>query len=349
METSKHIIELTYTVKDALKHLNSFEDSEVLTLFVVDQGDKLVGAVTDGDIRRALIEDVVVQDNISKVMYQKFRYFEEGDLNLEKFNKFKSQGLKLIPMVKSDMTLVKLIDISKKSSLLPVDALIMAGGKGTRLMPLTKDCPKPLLKVGEKPIIEHNVDRLSRFGVVNLHISLKYLGEKIESYFGDGSSKTMNIDYLWEEEPLGTIGVASNLTTLKNDILLVMNSDLLTNIDFEDMYKEFISSDAHMMVATIPYNVNIPYAVLETKGKSVVSFKEKPTYTYYSNAGIYLIKREVLNLIPKNQHFNATDLMDCLIKEDYHLTYYPILGYWLDIGKHTDFEKAQEDIKHIKL
>lgn len=348
MILDKHIINVDSSIKNALEALNSFKDFEALTLFIVDGDNKLLGTLTDGDIRRGLVQDIKVEDTVAKVMFTDFRYFKEGEVNLEKFIAFKKSKLKLIPVLDESGVLVKLADISKKKSFLPIDALIMAGGKGTRLRPLTEKTPKPLLEIGGKPIIEYNVDRLNQFGVNNLHISVKYLGEQLEDYFQDGSEKAMKIKYLWEDEPLGTIGIASELKDkLKNDVLLVMNSDLLTNVDFEDMYKEFESSGAKMMLATIPYDVNVPYAVIETEEDKVLSLKEKPTYTYYSNAGIYLMKKEVLELIPAGEHYNATDLLEAVIAEGNKVAHFPILGYWLDIGKPNDFEKAKKDVDHI--
>jgi NDP-sugar pyrophosphorylase family protein len=225
----------------------------------------------------------------------------------------------------------------------------MAGGEGQRLRPLTETTPKPLLKVGSKPIIEHGIDRLITFGINNFHISIKYLGEQMVDYFGDGSSKSVNISYVREEQKLGTAGALALVDDFRNDTILMMNSDLLTNIDFEDIYRNFKKSGSDLMVACIPYKVDVPYAILEMENDRVISLKEKPSYTYYSNAGIYIMKREVVDVIPKNEHFNATDLMDTLIAKGNKVGYYPILGYWLDIGKMDDFFKAQEDIKHIRL
>lgn len=176
------------------------------------------------------------------------------------------------------------------------------------------------------------------------------MADKIEGYFGDGSGKASNIHYVLENTPMGTIGALKLMEQIHNDDVLVMNSDLLTNIDFEDFYNFFKSSDASMAVATTAYNVNVPYAVLELGSDSEVkSLKEKPTYTYYSNAGIYLIKKELIAHIPEGTFYNATDLMELVIDKGLKLVNYPILGYWLDIGNHVDFAKAQEDIKHIQL
>ena len=154
---------------------------------------------------------------------------------------------------------------------------------------------------------------------------------------------------MWEDQPLGTIGAVSKIDNFEHEYILVTNSDLLTNLDYEHFYLDFIEQDADFAVVTIPYQVNIPYAVLETIDSQIKSFKEKPTYTYYSNGGIYLMKKSVLKHLPKNTHFNATDLMEKLIKENHKVISYPLIGYWLDVGKHEDFEKAQHDIKQIKF
>lgn len=345
----KHIIKVNFTLREALEVMNSFGERSLMTLFIVDTTQKLIGSLTDGDIRRALVEGIGIEDSVSDVMQRDFKFFTEGEMNLEKFIEFKNKGLKLIPIVEiGTRKIVNLIDISKQKSFLPMDALIMAGGKGARLRPLTLKTPKPLLKIGDKPIIEYNVDRLNQFGVKNLNISVKYLGKQVEDYFKDGAEKGMNISYLWEDEPLGTIGVAYKIKELRHDYLLVMNSDLLTNIDFEDMFKAFLESDADMIVATIPYEVNVPYAVLETKNNTVTSLKEKPTYTYYSNAGIYILKKSALKHIPEEKLYNATDLLEDIIKSNGNVVHYAILGYWLDIGKPQDFEKAQKDFNRIK-
>ena len=225
----------------------------------------------------------------------------------------------------------------------------MAGGEGTRLRPLTLDTPKPLLKVGNKPIIQYNIERLKTFGVRNMTLTIKYLGHKLVEYFGDGGELELNIKYIEENNPLGTIGSVSLIEKFYNDYVLVMNSDILTNIDYEDVFKELLEKGGDMIVATTPYEVQIPYGVIETDGDAIIALKEKPTFTYYSNAGIYIFKKKYIDLIPKNKHFNATDLMEALYSSGKKVVHYPILDYWLDIGKHHDFEKAQKDIEHIKF
>ena len=207
-----------------------------------------------------------------------------------------------------------------------------------------------MLKVGEKPIIEHNIDRLISYGIKEIYISVNYHKEQIMDFFGDGSAKGISIKYIEENEPLGTLGCLSLIDDISEENLLVMNSDLLTNIDFEDFYQFFIEKHADMVLASVPYIVSVPYAVLETEQQRVKSFSEKPTYTYYSNGGIYLIKTKLKSKLRKGVFYNATDLMEEVLQEsETSLVHFPILDYWLDIGKHQDFTKAQEDIKSVRM
>lgn len=341
---SQYLIPSKESIKSALNRLNSVD---ALTLFVVDEVGTLVGSLTDGDIRRALVNDYSIDDTIDKIMFKDFSYLVHGQFTIDQVLEIKKNKLSLIPLVDNKRAVKRLINFQTAKSLLPVEAVIMAGGEGRRLRPYTESIPKPLLKVNDKPIIEYNIDRLADYGIQKIHISIKYLGHLIEEYFKDGDSKNIFISYVTENNPLGTIGAVTLIEKFEEEYIIIMNSDLLTNIDFEDLFIQFINADADMIIATVPYKVDIPYAVLETKGNKVISFKEKPTYTYYSNAGIYLLKKEAIQHIPRNTFFNATDLMEKLVKEGKKVLSYPLLSYWLDIGKHDDFHKAQEDVKHI--
>lgn len=344
---AKHLIYYKDSIKQALEKLNNIPEN--LTLFITDENEKLVGTITDGDIRRGLLAGKSIDDSVEQIMFRNFKFIKKGKYKIEDIEEIKKKRIKLVPQIDDNFKILKLIDFSKIKTMLPIDAVIMAGGRGERLVPYTDSTPKSLLKVGEKPILEHNIDRLIEYGIDEFNLTIRYLGEKISEYFGDGSEKGVKINYITENNPLGTIGSVSLIKGFSHDTVLVMNSDLLTNIDFEDLYLRFIIDDADMTVASIPYNVDLPYAVLETKDGEIRSFKEKPTYTYYSNAGIYLIKTKLLSNIPIEKHFNATDFMQLLLDKGHKVTYYPILGYWLDIGRHEDFAKANEDIKHIKF
>ncbi len=254
-----------------------------------------------------------------------------------------------MPTVDAEGVIRSIINLNEIKTILPLHAIIMAGGKGERLLPLTKAIPKPMLKVGDKPIIEHNIDQLKSYGIQHYHIGVNYLGHVISDYFKDGSHKGINIQYVIEDKPMGTLGCVSMVSEFREEDLLIMNSDLLTNIDFADFYKEFKDQDADMAVATIPYHIDLPYAIMELNGAKVTAFKEKPRYTYFANAGIYLIKKSFAGLIPKDTFYNATDLMSLLIEREKKLINYPIIGYWLDIGKPEDFARAQKDILHLHL
>lgn len=316
---------------------------------VVDRDDKLIGALTDGDVRRGLLKDLTIENLVDEIIQKNPKYITKGENNLDKIIAYREGHFRIVPVLDENHRVVNVINFRIIKSYLPIDAVIMAGGRGQRLQPLTDVTPKPLLKVGDKPIMEHNLDRLSLFGIDDFWVSVKYLGEQIENHFGNGESKNITIEYVWENEPLGTIGAVSQIKNFEHNYILVTNSDLLTNIDYEQFFLEFLKQDADLAVLTIPYQVNIPYAVLETDNGCVKSFKEKPTYTYYSNGGIYLIKKEMLNYIPKNTFFNATDLMEELIKNNLKVISFPFSGYWLDVGKHEDFEKAHIDVKNIKF
>jgi len=337
------------TVKEALEKLNNLPTRDSLTLFVVDNDKKLVGALTDGDIRRGLLQGRTIEDKVESIMNKKFKFLQRNNFAIDYIDELKSKEIDLIPFLNSEFVIEKIIDLTKVRSILPLDAVIMAGGEGLRLRPLTNNTPKPLLLVGDTPILERNIDRLVLYGVDNFHLSLNYLGEKIKGHFGDGKNKSVNISYTEEKEACGTIGAVSLIEEFLHDEVLIMNSDLLTNIDFEDFYKSFKRSGADMSVATIPYQISLPYGVIESEENRVISIKEKPTYTYYSNAGIYIVKKELLSVIPKHKTYNATDLLQHCLDTKHAVYNYPILGYWLDIGKHEDFIKAQEDIKHLKF
>lgn len=342
---TKHLINKNSSIREALQKLDELASDAIL--FLVDDSIKLLGSLTDGDLRRGFIKGLGFNDHLSKFIQHNPKYIQQGQYNIKEVIALRERFFSVIPVVNTHMQIMNVVNFRHQRSYLPIDAVVMAGGRGERLRPLTDNTPKPLLPVGDKPIIEHNVDRLRDYGVDDIWISVHYLGEKIENYFKDGSEKSLRINYIYEDSPLGTLGAVGCAEGLKHETVLVMNSDLLTNINFEDFYLFFEKQEAEFAVACIPYKVNVPYAVLETEENLVKGFKEKPSYTHYSNAGIYLMKRELVNMIPESSVYNATDLMEELIKQNKRVVAYPLMGYWLDIGKPDDYRKAQEDIKHI--
>ena len=341
-----HLILSESTLKEALFRLNHLGEDTIL--FVVNNQDQLIGSLTDGDVRRGLLKDFTINDTVDKITKSNTKFINKGEKDIKKLIKYRNSNYRILPILDEDKKIINLINFRILNSLLPIEVVIMAGGRGERLKPLTDFTPKPLLKIGGKPIIEWNLDRLINFGIDNFWISVNYLGKQIESYLGNGGKLNIDIKYIWEKAPLGTIGAVSLINTFSYDYVLVTNSDILTNIDYEHFFLDFINSDADLAVMTIPYQVSVPYAVLETKDKRVKNFKEKPIYTYNCNGGVYLMKKEILKHIPYNTFYNATDLIEKLINENYKVVSYPFLGYWLDIGKHDDFKKAQIDIKNFK-
>lgn len=343
----KHLIVIGSTIREALIQLDLLAKDAII--FVVDGSEKLVGSLTDGDIRRGLIKGTTIEDKVETVIQPNPRFLRKGEYDVAKAISFREGHFRIIPILDKDDKVVNVINFGETRSYLPIDAVIMAGGRGQRLQPLTNNVPKPLLKIGDKPILEHNIDRLALYGIDDFWISVNYLGEQIQDYFNSGFDKSIVINYVQEHKPMGTIGAVSRIANFEHDYVLIINSDVLTNIDYEHFFLDFIKQEADFAVVSIPYEVNIPYAVLETSNGHILSLKEKPTYTYYSNGGIYLMKRSVLQMLPENTFFNATDFMEQLIHENHKVVSYPLLGYWLDIGKHEDFEKAQRDINQIKF
>jgi dTDP-glucose pyrophosphorylase len=343
----KHLINEEASIHDALVSLNDLGADAIL--FIVDKDEKLLGSLTDGDLRRGFLKEKGFDNKLVEFLQPSPKSLKKSNYSLSDVIEYRNSGFRILPVVNEENRIVNVVNFRHFRSYLPLDAVIMAGGRGERLKPLTDNIPKPLLKVGPKPIIEHNIDRLRSYGIDDIWISIKYLGDSIKNYFNDGTEKSIRIRYIEEKEALGTAGALSLAEGLDHNALLMMNSDLLTNINYEDFYLFFLEQQADIAVACIPYQVKIPYGVMETTGNIVTKLREKPTYTHFSNAGIYIIKKEVLNLIPHNAFYNATDLMEKVIENGGKVAAYSMVGYWLDIGRHDDYEKAQEDIKHIEL
>ena len=343
----EHIIRKDALLKNALVQLNKLASDAIL--FVVDDIGRLLGSLTDGDVRRGLLKGNGVEESVVNYIQTNPKSVNKANYSIHELIKLREQNFKVLPVLDEDKRIVNVINFRLQKSYLPLDALVMAGGRGSRLRPMTDKTPKPLLKVGEKAIIDHNIDRLKSFGIDDFHISVRYLGEQLENHFHSRSMVGSKVDFVREDDALGTLGAASLVEEFRHDYVLITNSDILTTLNYEDFFLDFLDKGADMAVATIPYEVNIPYAVMETKMNQVISFKEKPTYTYYSNGGIYLVKKSLLDRVPKNTFYNATDLMESLINDGRKLISYPIRQYWLDIGKPEDFDKAQEDIKYLDL
>lgn len=343
---NRYIIPQSATIKDALVALNQIT-SDTQTLLVLSDEEKLVGTLTDGDIRRGLISGFGLSDAVSKIMHKDFKYILESEFDVAHLKTFRDRQILFIPVLDNDRHIVEVVNLKKHKSHLPIDAVLMAGGKGERLRPLTEKTPKPLLKVGDKCIIDHNVDRLISYGINHVNVTVNYLGEQLEEHYAEPRND-VQVRTFREPKFLGTIGSIKFVDTFYNDTVLVMNSDLFTNIDYEDFFLHFKANNAEMSVAAVPYNVSIPYGILDLEGRNIKGLLEKPKYNYYANAGIYLIKKSALAEIPEDEFFNATDLIEKLIAQGKSVIRYPLNGTWIDIGQHSELEKTRELVKHMK-
>ena len=343
----KYIIKDTQCILDALRLLNNMDKGSTRTLFVINEKNEMIGTLTDGDIRRKLVEGYDTTSTVSEIMHKEFRYLQENAISVSEIHKAKEIGISLLPVLNNQKRIIDIINLNITKSYLPIDAVLMAGGKGERLRPITEKMPKPLVKVGDKAIIDYNIDRLISYGLKNISVTVNYLGEQLEKHFSNPING-VKVDYIREPKYLGTIGSIQFVKEFHNDTILVMNSDLFTNIDYEDFYLHFKEHDADMSVAAVPYTVSIPYGIFELEGRNIQGIKEKPVYNYYANAGIYLIKKSALKYIPENIFFNATDLIDELVKQQMKVIRFPITGYWIDIGQHSELKKAEELVKHMK-
>lgn len=348
MIDSRHIINQNKTLLEALSQINSLRNVP-LVLFAVDDDGRMVGTLTDGDSRRALIAGKPLNSLVKDVIYTSFNYIRKGaDDIVKELKNQKELHMKLVPVLDNNNHIIDIINLEQHKTRLPIDAVLMAGGKGERLRPLTEKTPKPLLPVGNKAIIDHNVDRLISYGVSHINVTVNYLREQIEDHYKE-PRVGVQIQTVREPKYLGTIGSIKFVPKFFNDTILVMNSDLFTNIDYEDFYLHFKEHGAEMSVAAVPYNVSLPYGILDLDGRNIHGLLEKPKYTYYANAGIYLIKRRALEEIPDGEFFNATDLVEKLIAEGKKVIRYPLNGTWIDIGNPQEYQKAKDLVKHLQI
>lgn len=350
MKNSQHIVSENAPVREALQRLSALPDMTALVLFAIAEDGKMTGALTDGDIRRGLISGKDLEDPIHHFMFRNFKFFNHNQVDPFLIKQYRELGIWLVPVLSFEGTIVDVFDLKRQKTQLPFEVMLMAGGRGERLRPLTDHIPKPLLPVNGKPIIDYNLDWLVYHGIKRVNVSVRYLANQIQEHIKQKYSQTLDLKFIHEEAPLGTIGCLSQVEYFGSDTLLLLNSDLLTNIDLEDFYFHFINHESDLSIASIPYRVNIPYAVLELHDNKVTGLIEKPNYTFLSNAGIYLLKTNLIKpFIPAGQFYNATDFIDALIGSGKKVSAYANLQYWLDIGKPEDYAKAQEEARHLNF
>lgn len=322
-------------------------------VLVVDDKKRLLGTITDGDIRRAILESINLDSPVSVIMRRKVELSfptpitstvgTESEILLKLM---REHVVRQIPLLDDKGQVFGLATMDDLLSDVPqMQALIMAGGLGTRLRPLTEDLPKPMLKVGGKPLMEYIVEQLRQVGIRRVNVTTHYKPEKISDHFGDGSSFGVELNYVNEDRPLGTAG-ALGLIDTPTEPILVINGDILTQVDFRAMLAYHQEQRAVMTVAVRQYDIKVPYGVIECEGSRVCALKEKPQMHFLVNAGVYLLEPKVFEFIPNNgEHFNMTDLIQWLLASDQIVVGFPIIEYWLDIGQLADYEQAQNDMK----
>lgn len=336
------------SIRDALLLL----DKEALRIaLVVDIDDHLLGVLTDGDIRRGLLRNCTLQSKVREVMNTKPQTAEAGTPRRELVKLMTRKKLLSIPLIKNNKVVgLETLQTSEDSLHYDNPVFIMAGGFGSRLKPLTDACPKPMLKVGDKPILEIVLKSFIRAGFHNFYISLHYMPEQIQAYFGDGSRWNVTITYIYEQEPLGTGGALGLLPDSVPDLpLILMNGDLLTTIDFEQLLQFHNKHQADATMCVRDYEYQIPFGVINGDGNKVTGMIEKPIQRLFVNAGIYVVSPKVRKQVKSNQRIDMPTLLENNIEQNNAILMFPIHEYWLDIGRIDDYQRAQIDVINLGL
>jgi len=323
-------------------------------LLVLDSEGGLIGTITDGDLRRAMMGGTDITNSVSELLEQKAQTHgltpvtasaESADSEL--LHTMVELRLRHIPLLDDSnhpVDIALLSDLAKEYE--PnFQAVVMAGGLGTRLRPLTENTPKPMLHVGGRPLMERTIETLKKAGVGRINVTTHFRPEKIVDHFGLGDDLGVDLNYVNEDEPLGTAG-ALDLLEDWDETLLVINGDILTNVDFTAMLDYHRSHTSELTVGVRRYDVQVPYGVVECDGVNISRIKEKPELRFFVNAGIYLLEPSVRDHIPKKTKFDMTDLIDRLISDKANVVSFPIREYWLDIGQQEDYARAQQDIEN---
>jgi dTDP-glucose pyrophosphorylase len=316
---------------------------------VVDQEDRLLGTVTDGDIRRGILKGLKLEEPVSTVMNPNPVTISENWSEQKIKKVFLNKKLRQIPVVNKEKRVINLLFSDRFSEYRSYDnwIVLMAGGLGTRLYPLTVDTPKPMLKVGSKPILETIVESFVDQGFEKFYLSVNYKREIIKDYFSNGSKWNVNVEYLDENEKLGTAGALSLFNEKPSKPIIVMNGDILTKVNYKQLLEFHEESDSIATMCVREYNYQIPYGVIKSDGAHLTAIEEKPNQKYFVNAGIYVLNPEVLDQIPGNTFFDMPTLFNMLLEQQKKTCVFPIREYWLDIGKMNDFEKANTEFTEV--
>ena len=338
------------TIRQAIACIDRNETGIVL---VTDKRRCLVGTISDGDVRRAMLANDSLDTPVSELLARKVNSPHPKPVTAHVgtdrdvlMRLMQERVVRQVPLLDDEGCVAGLItwDELLPKQVLPLQAVIMAGGFGTRLHPLTQDLPKPMLPVGDRPLMELIVEQLRHAGIRRVNVTTHYMSDKIIEHFGDGHDFGVELNYVTEEQPLGTAG-ALGLMQVPDEPLLVINGDILTRMDFRAMLDYHRKYDADLTVGVRKYDLQIPYGVVECQGPRVRQVREKPMLRFFVNAGIYLLEPSVHRYIPNGQRFDMTDLIQRLIEEECSVVSFPIVEYWLDIGQLVDYEQAQKDVK----
>jgi Nucleoside-diphosphate-sugar pyrophosphorylase involved in lipopolysaccharide biosynthesis/translation initiation factor 2B, gamma/epsilon subunits (eIF-2Bgamma/eIF-2Bepsilon) len=340
---------LVYSNYSIMKTLEALEIGARGIVFVVDNNRKLVGTITDGDIRRSILNGVSLDETIEKVMHENPIKMNKGTSLEEAKEIIIKNAVKEIPIVDENNVVIDMITIN--DILLPKGkenfVVIMAGGLGTRLQNLTKELPKPMLKIGEDPILYHIINNFKQYGYNKILISVNYKAEIIENYFQDGYAYGVKIEYIKENKRMGTAGGIKLAQNYLNSPFFVINGDIFTNLNFENMMDFHINNKCHITIGTRNHSFEIPYGVLETENNIIKNIKEKPEINYLINAGVYCLNPELIELIPNGEYFEITDLINICIREGLKVGSYEISEYWMDIGRLEDYNKVNKEFNHL--
>jgi len=329
--------------------LHIIDKSSKQLAIVVDKEKKLLGTISDGDIRRAILNNVSLEESVKDIYFKTPTVANINDSRETIINICTSKKIHQIPIVddKGNLIGLEILDelISKQNK--PNRVVLMVGGLGTRLKPLTNTVPKPMLHVGGKPILETIISKFASYGFVNIVLCVNYKSDIIKEYFGDGSRFGVNIEYVLEEKRMGTAGALSLLTKKPTEPFFVMNGDLLTNVNFEHLLNFHLENSAIATMCVREYDFQVPFGVVELDNGKIKSIKEKPTHSFFVSAGIYMLSPSVLPLIPKDEFYDMPTLFDKMIELEQELVSFPIREYWLDIGRIEEFEKANSEYHEV--
>ena len=334
------------TIKEALGIIDS---GAMQIALVVDDKDKLLGTLTDGDIRRGILRGLDLDSSIETIVFKEPAIAKISSTKEEILKIALSKKLHQIPIVDDNGIVLDLKEIEElvEPKIKTNRVILMVGGLGTRLRPLTQDTPKPMLKVGNKPILQTIVEKFAEYGFVNITMCVNFNASIIRDYFGDGKEFGVNIDYVLEQKRMGTAGALSLLKERPSEPFFVMNGDLLTNVNFEHIFNYHMLNKATATMCVREYDYEVPYGVVKMNDNKIIEIAEKPVQKFFVSAGIYMLSPEILDLIPKNEFYDMPALFEKLIKLSKNVISFPIREYWLDIGRMEEYQRANEEYKEV--